>query len=177
MARIDNRGNLRGSAAPVQGSQLTGGAADLLALSKRLKQTGETELRKEFHKAVREAAKPLARKVKAEAPKRIPRHRGGIGEHYGKKKVEPSVRTGATTAGVSLRMPKTDPRVDAQGRIFHPVFGRRVGVGGKPIGQVQIVPGVKGFFSEAAKEAAPEVVDGILAVIRDYTIRALKMGL
>ncbi len=177
MARVDNRGNLRGSAARARGSQVTGDAADLLALSKRLKQVGETDLRKEFHAAVKAAAKPLARKVKAEAPKRIPSHRGGIGEHYGKKKVQPSVRTGATTAGVSLRMPKTDPRVDAQGRIFHPVFGRKVGLGGKKISQVQTLPGVKGFFSEAANEAAPEVVDDILAVIRDYTIRALKMGL
>lgn len=143
------------------------GAEDFLALSKRLKAAGESGLRKELHKEMRNAAKPLARNVKESAADRIGPHSGGIGKHYAGKTVRPQVRTGAKTAGVRLVMPKTDPRVDSQGRVFHPVFGRRPGV-------VQMMPAVKGFFSEAATEESKQVREDLRQVLKAWTERLAR---
>lgn len=162
----DFRGQMRG-ANRVGGAKSIKGADDFLKLSKKLKEAGEKGLRNELHKGMRNAAKPLARKVKDSAEEKIGPHRGGIGEHYAKKPVRPQVRTGAKTAGVRLVMPKTDPRVDSVGRVYHPVFGRKPGV-------VQVMPAVKGFFSESTREHAPEVVDDLRRVLRDFTERIAR---
>lgn len=145
------------------------GADDLLALSRRLKQLGETEMRKELHKAMRDAAKPLIPKVKDAARTRLPTS-GGMNEHYARKPYRAQTRSGAKTAGVRIGTPKTDPRVDAAGRVAHPVFGRP----GSTV--VQNVPAARGFFSETLEREGPQVRDEILEVIRDYTIRALRMS-
>lgn len=145
------------------------GADDLLALSKKLKAMGQTELRKELHKAVRDAAKPLIPKVKEAARAKLPRS-GGMNEHYARKRYRAQTRTGVQTAGVRIVAPKTDPRVDEQGRVAHPVFGRR-----DIPKEIQTVPGAKGFFSETLRQEGPEVRDEVLEVIRDYTIRTLRM--
>ncbi len=167
MARVDNRGNRRGSAANSGAS--VHGADDFLALSKRLKAVGEAELRKELHKAVGAAAKPLIPKVKNAARENLPRQ-GGLNERIAKKPLRAQTRTGAKTAGVRIVGSKVDPRIN-QGRIFHPVFGR------PGSGVVQQVPKARGYFDETLSREGPAVRDEILAVIRDYTIRALRMGL
>lgn len=167
MARIDNRGNLRGSAA--NAGVAVQGANDFLALSKRLKQVGEGEMRKELHKAMRDAAKPLIPKVRQAAMKDLP-SAGGLNRRIAKKPLRAQQRTGARTAGVRIVGTKVDPRIN-EGRVWHPVFGDR-----KP-GAIQPVPAAKGYFTDTLAEAGPEVRDEILAVIRDYTIRALRMGL
>ena len=154
------------------------GANDFLALSKRLKQVGEKEMRAELHNAMKRAARPLAQKVRAGSAERIGAHSGGIEKPYGKKPVNPAVRTGNQNAGVRLVMPKTDQRVDAEGRVAHPIFGRKGKAANKGKNYVaQTMPNVKGFFTEAASESSEEVAQEILNIIRDYTIRALKMGL
>nr|MDP9471139.1 hypothetical protein [Chloroflexota bacterium] len=79
-------------------------------------------------------------------------------------------RTGAKTAGVRIVGSKVDPRIN-EGRIFHPVFGR------PGSGVVQQVPKARGYFDETLSREGPAVRDEILEVIRDYTIRALRMGL
>ncbi len=167
MARVDNRGNLRGSAANSGAS--VRGADDFLALSRRLKAVGETELRKELHRAMGAAAKPLIPKVKDAARRNLPRQ-GGLNERIAKKPLRAQTRTGAKTAGVRIVGTKVDPRIN-EGRIFHPVFGR------PGSGVVQQVPRARGYFDETLSREGPAVRDDILKVIRDYTIRALKMGL
>ena len=170
MARVDNRGNLRGSLQnSAGGARSVRGAEEFLALSKRLKAAGETGLRKELNKAVRTAAKPLIPKVKAAARAQLP-SRGGMNEHYVRKRYRVQARTGQNTAGVRIASPKTDPRVDATGRIAHPVFGRpksRV---------VQQVPRARGFFSETIKGDAPAVRQVLIETVDSFAQRIQNGG-
>ncbi len=152
-------GNIAGSK-----SELDSGAEAFLALSKRLKQvggTGKGSLRSEMEKAVKKAAKPLPQAVKAEAERRFPK-RGGLSKIMGKRTPKVEARTGALTAGVRVRDPKSDPRMSTQGRIYHPLFGKP----GSDV--VQIVPGVKGYFPDAMEDKAPQVRDDIADVLVDF---------
>lgn len=144
------------------------GAEDFLALSKRLKAVGEKELRKELHRAMGQAAKPLIPKVKEAARRNLPKA-GGLNERIARKPLRVQTRTGATTAGVRIVGTKVDPRIN-QGRVAHPVFGRP----GSTV--VQYVPEAVGYFDETIAADGPAVRDEVLEVIRDYTIRALRMG-
>lgn len=142
------------------------GAEDFLALSRRLKAAGETELRKELHKAVGAAAKPLIPKVKAAAQDKFPQ-RGGLANRMARKPLRAQTRTGALTAGVRIVGSKVDPRMDESGRISHPVYGRKPNV-------VQNVPGVAGYFSETLEKAGPEIRGDVLNVLEDFTQRITK---
>lgn len=138
------------------------GAEDFLALSKRLKATGQLELRKELNKGLRRAARPLIPKARSAARTTLPQ-RGGLATLIGGRPMRVSVRTGSTP-GVSIVAAKTDPRIDA-GRVYHPVFGRRPGV-------VQRIR--PGFFSETLQREAPAVRDDLLAVLDDITRRVAR---
>jgi hypothetical protein len=164
----DNRGGLRGSASNSGGGFATSGAEEFLALSKRLKAAGQTELRKELHKAMRDAAKPLIPKVKTAARTDLPR-RGGLNKRMARKGYRVQARTGAATAGVRIVGTKVDPRIDATGRVFHPVFGRGPGV-------VQHVPRAKGYFSETLAGSAPQVRDAVRDVLDDFAERVARGG-
>jgi hypothetical protein len=145
------------------------GADDFLALSKRLKAVGETGLRKELHKAMGSAARPLIPKVQEAARRNLPK-RGGLNERIARKPYRAQTRTGMQTAGVRITGSKVDPRINNEGRVYHPVFGRTPG-------EIQPVPQAKGYFDETLAAEGPKVRDDILDVVRDYTIRALRMGL
>lgn len=148
---------------------MAGSAADqFLELSKRLKATGQKELRNELNGAMRRTAKPLIPKVRAAARQRFPTE-GGINVHYATKPMRAQTRTGALTAGVRVVMPKTDPRVDSQGRIYHPVFGRKPGV-------VQRFPAVVGFFSETLRGSAPAISADLEKAVRDFLDRVVQDG-
>jgi hypothetical protein len=134
-----------------------------LELSKRMKAAGQTQLRKELHKAVRDAAKPLLPKVREAARQEFPQ-RGGLNERVARKPYRAQARTGAKTAGVRITAAKMDPRLD-QGRIAHPVFGRP----GSTV--VQQIPGAKGYFSETLKNEAPGIRGDIEQVLEDFTRR------
>jgi hypothetical protein len=147
-------------------------------LSKRLKQT-DKKLRTQFHAAMREAAKPVIPQVQERAREVFPQ-RGGAAKFLARKSRYRAVaRTGATTAGVSIRAERTDPRMDTQGRMTHPVPVRGTGytvsktsvktkrttskkVGtefvlnakGKKLRVVQFVPQAKGFFSKTIEGQA-----------------------
>jgi hypothetical protein len=54
---------------------------------------------------------------------------------------------------------KVDPRINSQGRIAHPVFGRK----GSTV--VQQVPRLKGYFDETLRESAPQVRADVVAVL------------
>lgn len=127
------------------------GANDFLALSKRLKAAGETGLRKELNKTMRDAAKPLIPKVKAAAAAQLP-HSGGLAQRIANKPLRAQVRTGAATAGVRIVGTKVDPRID-EGRVFHPVFGHEPGV-------VQSVPA--GYFSDTLENSGPAIRADVL---------------
>jgi hypothetical protein len=171
----DNRGNLRGSARSGSGDGVRGAEA-FLALSRRLKEAGQTELRKELHKAVAATAKPLVPKVKKAGEAKAPT-RGGMARHMGKKQYRAQTRTGEQTAGVRIVGTKVDPRIDATGRVAHPVFGRKGKAknGGKNT-VVQEIPGLAGYFSETLEQSGPEVRDVMVDVLNDFVRRMANEG-
>jgi hypothetical protein len=142
------------------------GARVFYEMSAKLKREARGDLRKRFHKDMREAAKPLLPAVRRQAAARFARS-GGLGVHMAKgKRYRTVAKTGLTTAGVSIRANKTDPRTDTRGRITHPIpDGRgdflRYPDGHKRAGQkikaVQFVPNAVGYFSETIEERAPQV--------------------
>jgi hypothetical protein len=155
----DNRGNLRGSAARAGGTGV-GGADDFLKLSKALKAAGQGELRKALNKTMKDAAKPLIPKVRAAARDSLPKT-NGLNERMARKPYRVQVRTGATTAGVRIVGTKLDPRINNEGRIFHPVFGRKPGV-------VQQVPGAVGYFDKTLSESGPAIRDDLTKALDDF---------
>jgi len=171
MPRIDNRGNLRGSAANSGGSVglSSRGARDFLAVSKALKAAGQGELRKAFHKTVRDAAKPLPKKVKESARAKGPKA-GGLNEALAKKPVRVQTRTGAKTAGVRIVGTKVDPRINNLGRIQHPVFGRKPPV-------VQYDSDLKGYFDDPLKESGAAIQADVVKAMDDFTRNLLRKGI
>jgi hypothetical protein len=176
MARVDNRGNLRGSLQNrVRPNELsTRGADDFYKLSKALKAAGQTELRKELHKAVRDAAKPLVPKVRQAAREKLPTT-GGLNERIAKKPYRAQARTGVKTAGVRITGSKVDPRINDQGRVGHPVFGRKGKAknGGKNF-VVQTVPTAKGYFDETLSREGPAVREAVVRTMSDFTDRIVR---
>ena len=167
MARVDNRGNLRGSLQN-QGSGAFAragaikGANDFLALSKKLKAAGETGLRRELNKGLQRAAKPLIPKVREAARRELPKA-GGLNERIAKKPYRVQVRTGAKTAGVRVVGTKVDPRINAAGRVAHPVFGRPKST------VVQIVPEAKGYFTDTITESGPDIRAAVIGALSEFT--------
>lgn len=99
------------------------GAESFLQLSKALKHAGRTDMRKELHKGVRKAARPLIPKARAEARRRLPK-RGGLAELVAREPARTQVRTGADP-GVRIVIGKKrgGARATNRGAIRHPVFG------------------------------------------------------
>lgn len=160
----DNRGNRRGSlqnqGGIVSRAEGSKGASDFYKLSKALKDAGETELRKALNKTMRDVAKPLIPKVRAAALAKLPR-RGGLNQRIARKPIRAATRTGERTAGVRIVGTKVDPRIN-EGRVFHPVFGRKPGV-------VQDVPAARGYFDETLSREGPAVRDGLIQAMSDFT--------
>jgi hypothetical protein len=144
------------------------GARDFLAVSKALKAAGEGDLRKEFHKAVRDAAKPLLPKVRESARSSAPKH-GGLNERLAKKPYRVQTRTGNQTAGVRIVGTKVDPRINSLGRIQHPVFGSKKRV-------VQYDPKVKGYFDQPLQDSGPAVSREVVAAM-DGFVRKIVRGI
>ena len=152
-------GRLSGSS-----SYSAAGAQAFYELSKRLKEaggTGKGSLRSEMNKALRQAAKPLPQAVKKKAGEVFP-EKGGLAKIMAKRTPKVITRTGIKTAGVRIQDKGTDPRMNAQGRIYHPLFGRK----GSDV--VQFVPAIKGYFDETLAKEAPEVRADVIDVLAEY---------
>ena len=150
------------------------GADNLLALSKKLKAAGQTELRKELHKAMRNVAKPLVPKIREAARKQLPTA-GGLNDRIAKKPYRAQVRTGAKTAGVRITGTKVDPRINREGRVWHPVFGRegKAANGGRN-SVVQKVPSAEGYFDETLRDEGPEVREELRSTLAAWSERLLR---
>lgn len=145
------------------------GAKVFYEMAAKLKREGEGDLRKRFLADLKKSAKPLLPAVRRQAESRFP-GRGGLNRHMSRgARYRTVAKTGLTTAGVSIRANKTDPRVDRQGRIAHPVPGPDgaplLNEKGKRIMVVQHFPAAVGFFRETIEERAPlirrELLDGL----------------
>ncbi len=152
------------------------GADDFYRLSKALKAAGETGLRKDLHKAVRDAAKPLIPKVREAARRELPT-RGGLNERLARKPYRAQARTGIKTAGVRITGSKVDPRINDAGRIGHPVFGRKGKAknGGKNF-VVQNFPEAKGYFDETLTREGPAVREAVVRTLADFTDRIVNQA-
>lgn len=126
------------------------GADDFYKLSKALKHAGRKELRKELHKGLRTAAKPLVKKTRAEALRLLPKG-GGLARQVSKEPQRVQVRTGTRTAGVRIVVPGKNggARAANRGVVRHPVFGNR------KVWVNQNVP--PGWFDGPLLESAPAV--------------------
>lgn len=143
------------------------GAEDFLALSRALKRAGETQFRKELSKAVQDAAKPLIPLVRAAAEANLPKH-GGLNRRIARKSYRAQARTGAKTAGVRIVGSKVDPRINSEGRVAHPVFGRP----GSTV--VQNVPTAKGYFDETLSNSADSTREAVTQALSDFADRIIR---
>lgn len=125
------------------------GADQFLRLSKALKHAGRTQLRKELSKGLRDGAKPLIPKARAEALRRLPSS-GGLARQVAREPMRVQVRTGRTP-GVRIVVGKKQggARSANRGVIRHPVFGNR------NVWVNQPVP--PGWFDDPMREGAPKV--------------------
>jgi hypothetical protein len=144
---------------------LASGAADFAALSRRLKEAGETGLRRSLTKALNDAAKPITAQIRDEA-------------HLAPYMPDRYARTLAadiivsTVQRGSVRSPGV--RIQARGRakkrkvvqlndgiITHPVFGDRGDW------KVQLRGMKSGFFTDPCRKSGPQVRDKITEAMRE----------
>jgi hypothetical protein len=154
------------------------GASVFYEMSAKLKRAGQGDLRKRFHKEMKEAAKPLLPAVRRQAQARFP-STGGLNRHMARgSRYRTVAKTGLSTAGVSIRANRTDPRVDRQGRIAHPVPARNGepvrDENGRRVMAVQRFPNAVGFFSETIEDRAPMIKRELLDALERW---ATDLGL
>jgi hypothetical protein len=145
------------------------GARVFYEMAAKLKREGQGDLRKRFLADLKKSAKPLLPAIRRQAEARFP-GRGGLNRHMSRgSRYRTVAKTGISTAGVSIRANKTDPRVDAQGRVAHPVPGPNgeplLNAKGRRIMVVQRFPEAVGFFRETIEERAHlvrrDLLDGL----------------
>src|SRR3954452_22866848 len=154
------------------------GARVFYEMSAKLKRAGRGELRKQLHKEVRAAAKPLLPAVRRQAAARFPTH-GGLNRHMAKgSRYRTVAKTGLSTAGVAIRGNRTDPRADTRGRIAHPIPDGRGGFlrddKGRRIMAVQYFPEAVGFFRDTIEERADPVKRELLAALERWADEFLR---
>ena len=154
------------------------GARVFYEMSAKLKRAGKGDLRKRFHKDLRDAAKPILPAVRRQAAARFA-SRGGLNLHMARgARYRAVVKTGLATAGVSIRANRTDPRTDTQGRVAHPVPGP----GGQPLRDakgrrimaVQRFPEAVGYFRETIEERAPQTRRYLLDGLKRWADEVLR---
>ncbi len=140
------------------------GAEKFLTLSKALKAAGEKDLRKELHKGIQAAAKPVIADVRQAALSALPK-RGGLNVHVAKTAARIRVKTGRDP-GVDVVWGRRQPGY-IDGSVRHPVFdtGRWVS---------QHVDG--DWFDGTVEAAGPTVrpeIDKAIEVICDKIVRSV----
>jgi len=101
------------------------GVEDMLRLSKALKNAGRLDTRRELHKGIQKAARPLIPAARAAALTTLPQ-RGGLAGKVARAPMRVQVRTGRDP-GVRIVVGKdrSGARAANHGLIRHPVFGHR----------------------------------------------------
>lgn len=126
-------------------------ANDFLKVSKALKDAGEKGLRRELHRNVRVAVKPLIPKARAAARAELPK-RGGLNRRVAGSPMRTKVSTGRNRYGVRIEVIAAGgrgARRSNRGVIRHPVFGNR------ERWVDQRVP--DGWFDDTMRAAAPAI--------------------
>lgn len=133
------------------------GAEDLEKLARRLKDAGNTELRKELLRGIREAGKDTIPKVRDAARAKLPR-RGGFAESVARAPIGVRTRASGKSAGVRIARGKGGGNLKA-GRLRHPVYGQR------KVWREQKVDG--DWFDDAIVGDAPQIRRKVLDVMDD----------
>lgn len=154
------------------------GARVFYEMSAKLKRAGAGDLRKQLHKDVRTLAKPLLPAVRRQAATRFA-NRGGLNRHMSKgSRYRTVAKTGITTAGVSIRANRTDPRSDTQGRIAHPIPDGRGGFllddKGRRVMAVQRFPNAVGYFRDTIEERAPQIRRDLIDALERWADEFLR---
>ena len=148
------------------------GAADFAALSRRLKEAGETGLRRELYRNISRAAGPLADEISSAAHLRPYMPNRYAETLAADLRVGVSRRTG-NDPGVSIRAKGRAHRRKLQqlddGIIEHPLWGNRK-FWRKQFGGMR-----SGFFTDPAEHAAPDMRKAVLAAMRE-TSRKITTG-
>lgn len=145
------------------------GADQFLKMSKALKEAGRTGMRRELHTGIRKAARPLVKKTRDEAKRRLPK-RGGLAAQVAKEPQRVQVRTGTKTAGVRIVVGKKQggARAANRGVIRHPVFGNR------EVWVDQKVPAR--WFDDPIEASAPEIRREIERSLNDMLAKIAREG-
>lgn len=144
---------------------MAAGGDEFAALARRLKDAGETGLRKELYKAIGDAAKPLGAQIRVGAAAYMPDHYAGV------LAADVSVTVSKLTGrdpGIRLvlkgrRKSRKVTRLN-EGYLSHPLFGDRE----RWYTQGPFAGGMKpGFFTDPVEQSAPRVRDAITAAMHD----------
>lgn len=134
--------------------------------SKALKAAGDKQLRRELHKGVKKAARPLIGQAKAAARQQLPKA-GGLNKRVAGSPMRTKVSTGRNRYGVRIEVVGVRgraARASNRGMIRHPVYGNR------ERWVNQRVP--KGWFDSTMRASAPAVRKEVQAAI-DRTLREI----
>lgn len=150
------------------------GADSFLKLSKALKAAGETELRKQLHKSLRDATKPLTKKTQAKLAESVP---AALRSRAGKTKQAVQVSTGRDPGvRVLVRYGKrgtglaaSNARLLNQGKgIRHPLFGDRDHWYTTP------APAAEGWFDDTLTKEAPDVRRELERGLNDFAAQLAR---
>ena len=139
------------------------GAQDLARLSKKLKDAGRNDLRKELLRGVRESGADTVLKIRDSALENLPR-RGGLAAKVAAEKA--SMRASYAAKGAHVQLKRKRGRGLNQGRLRHPVYGNR---------SVWVQQSVNsGWFDDPIRDAAPEIRRKIEDAVKRVKIRLIK---
>jgi hypothetical protein len=148
---------------------LTNGAADFAALSRRLKDAGETGLRRGLYKAINDAAKPITREIKDPVHLRpyMPDKYAAtlaadiVVSTVGKGSIRnPGVQIAARGRAKKRKVAKLNA-----GIITHPLFGDR------EHWYFQLRGMKSGFFDDVCEKSGPQVKKEILAAMHETAMK------
>lgn len=143
------------------------GANQLAAVTKRLKQAGANEVRKDMLRGLRVGAKPLVAVARQSAVENLPRA-GGLDQVVAASKFAVRTRTSGRNPGVRV-VALSGHNIAAmdRGRLRHPTYGHR----DRWVTQ-KIKPG---WWTDALTARAPEVRTALVAVLAE-TARRIEHG-
>jgi hypothetical protein len=144
------------------------GSAELLRISRALREAGNGAAMRHVAGAMRDAARPLPLYTARAALEQLP-HRGGLARRVADERVSVSVRTGANTAGVSLVMRHHDAAVTDLGYVRHPTFGHAPW-------RTESIPRARGWWSDTLAQHSDEITPYIWRAMQQVAA-AIQRGI
>ena len=156
------------------------GAEDFVTLSKNLKQA-DPNLRKALLRKIREAGKPVAQDMKAGLLAQMP-NRNGLNSEAARSPIGIRTRTAGRQAGIRLQasgskrglVAATLRSLDESGTWRHPVFADAAIARREWTWRDQTVTAVKGWFTETAEDAKPDIQAKVLDAMAETAAQIVK---